>query len=79
MQGASFLTIEEQTLTAGDCTAYSCDPYGEPLLIHGLQLHAPMENPHCGCKLLTLCTPAKAVIHGLQLRSLWRIPTAAVS
>ena len=30
----------------------------------------PMENPYCSCKLTR---------HGLQLQSLWRIHTAAVS
>ena len=33
----------------------------------------PMENPYCSCKL------TRARPRGLQLRSLWKIPTAAVS
>ena len=32
----------------------------------------PMENPYCSCKHMA------EVNHSLQLRSLWRIPTAAV-
>ena len=31
----------------------------------------PMENPYCSCELTRS--------HGLQLQSLWRTPTAAVS
>ena len=49
----------------------------------------PMENPYCSCKLtLTAaihmenpycsCKHMAEVNHSLQLRSLWRIPTAAV-
>ena len=41
---------------------------GEPRLTAAI----PMENPYCSCNLLL------AVSHGLQLRSLCRIPTAAV-
>ena len=37
---------------------------------HGLTAAIPVENPYCSsCKLT----------HGLQLQSLWTIPTAAVS
>ena len=38
----------QNQLMGGLCaTAYSC----KPLLRHGLQLQAPMENPCCSCRL----------------------------
>ena len=38
----------------------------------------PMDNPYCSCKQHVFGQPRRPG-HGLQLRSLWRIPTADVS
>ena len=43
----------------------------------GLPATVPMENPYRGCKLQR--HGIAQACRGLQLQSLWRIPTAAVS